>query len=212
MDDVVLVFEGTGAAAIDSLGQQARTPEFVGFSVPWNGSDVDPLTIDARFVAFLSFESWPPAGDFAITRVEFEGLWVACDDDSPAASVLAQPVGQGWAGLLDDGVTLDELWDAVAIETPPWVPTVERLDATAWTPPVPTAQATVTECASRGRGAFAPVGTTELDDPPSLFRFHDRNGCLVNSGDVALYDLELGLSPAEAAEFECSPIPVVIWM
>ncbi|MDY7104812.1 MAG: PQQ-binding-like beta-propeller repeat protein [Actinomycetota bacterium] len=55
------------------------------------------------------------AADGEPMRVAPEGFWVGCGQDGPAASVIAEPSGEGWRELAGGGVSLDELWTAILV-------------------------------------------------------------------------------------------------
>ena len=67
--------------------------------------------LTGNVIAFLAGEPVldPQRPDVQVWHVAVEGLWVACDDTSPAVSVQAEP-GGGWWDPLGGTVSLDELW------------------------------------------------------------------------------------------------------
>lgn len=69
----------------------------------------------ASFVAFIvDAPVEHEDGDHVALTTHFDGLWMACDRSSPAASFNGMPTGEGWAEHLDDGLSLDELWNLAA--------------------------------------------------------------------------------------------------
>jgi len=68
--------------------------------------------VQGHFVAFLTGDAMQPgnAGELAM-QTHPDGLWVACDDKSPARSLHSMPSGTGWVRALENGLSLDQLWD-----------------------------------------------------------------------------------------------------
>ena len=109
IDGSFLLYELTDGADTEALvDPQGRRAALWTYAFP----DED---FRASFVAFM-FDG-PPAhetDEYVAMPVEFGGLWVACDTTSPAASPGGTPTDEGWAELLADGLTLDELWELAA--------------------------------------------------------------------------------------------------
>lgn len=78
------------------------------------GPGPDAGLISGDFVAFVTRRSASDASSAWV--VAADGLWVGCGDDAAAEAVLVQPDSPDWRSLIDDGITLGELWDAAVFD------------------------------------------------------------------------------------------------
>lgn len=92
-----------------AIGPDAETTEVINL---WTPATIAPEgLLNIEFVAFLTGETvTSPTGGAPAWSTYLEGFWIACGDTSPAISVLAEPIEDGWDAIEADGVTLDELW------------------------------------------------------------------------------------------------------
>ena len=111
--------EGTTLAVKVSLFLRLADAQEVTFQKLWTPAELDARFdrkfVSGNYVAFLNgkeHEGQMPVRTGTYV-VHADGLWMACDDDSPAVRIMTGGTGSKWDETLDTAMTLAELRELV---------------------------------------------------------------------------------------------------